>query len=305
MVELSGSTLGQAGKEHPYPDIADIRNATPEAVKFFSSFFTAKSRYDVDGTMAHFSPDMVTYTDATLGWFIDGFQALKDLFTRYMPGWSPSGLSYPTRILGSTESAVVAFTDTPELFGGELRILGVVDSVDGKIVRWVDYWDSCGFDSKLYDRLRTPLEKFPPDLHEKEAASKASVKIQRAARRLQDAFSAGDAAAAIDIFAYDAVYEDMALRTQVLGRAAIGRYLKRILTEAPYGSGSGLRHVVGGDYGGGFEWAAAPHSALKFGVTALELDARGSITRLTVVYDGRALDRRRLDELTLLSRDEF
>jgi hypothetical protein len=23
--------------------------------------------------MAHFSPDMITYTDATLGWFIDGF----------------------------------------------------------------------------------------------------------------------------------------------------------------------------------------------------------------------------------------
>ena len=32
--------------------------------------------------------------------------------------------------------------DTPELFGGELRILAAVDFRDGKIVRWVDYWDA-------------------------------------------------------------------------------------------------------------------------------------------------------------------
>jgi hypothetical protein len=29
--------------------------------------------------------------------------------------------------------------DTPELFGGELRILAAVDFADGKIIRWVDY----------------------------------------------------------------------------------------------------------------------------------------------------------------------
>jgi hypothetical protein len=58
---------------------------------------------------------------------------------------SPSGLSYPTRISGDMHSAVVAFTDTPELFGGEIRILAAIDFKDGKVVRWIDYWDGRSF----------------------------------------------------------------------------------------------------------------------------------------------------------------
>ena len=34
---------------------------------------------------------------------------------------------FPRLILGGAKIAVVAFTDTPELFGGELRILGAID----------------------------------------------------------------------------------------------------------------------------------------------------------------------------------
>ena len=76
---------------------------------------------------------LVTYTDATLGWPLDGFDAVKNIFLQYMPNWPKTGLSYPTRIIGGANSAVVAFTDTPELFGGELRILGAVDFKDGEI----------------------------------------------------------------------------------------------------------------------------------------------------------------------------
>jgi hypothetical protein len=28
------------------------------------------------------------------------------------------------------------------LFGGDMRVLGAVDVVDGKITRWADYWDT-------------------------------------------------------------------------------------------------------------------------------------------------------------------
>jgi len=52
-----------------------------------------------------------------------------------MPKSPQSGLSYPTRILGDTRSALAAFTDMPELFGGELRILGAADFADGKVDR--------------------------------------------------------------------------------------------------------------------------------------------------------------------------
>src|SRR3984957_2754694 len=44
-----------------------------------------------------------------------------------------------------THSALVAFTDTPELFGAEIRILAAIDFKDGKVVRWIDYWDGRSF----------------------------------------------------------------------------------------------------------------------------------------------------------------
>src|SRR5439155_3425564 len=83
--------------------------------------------------------------DATLGWPCYTYDALKDAFVRYMPKWPPSGLSYPTLVLGDEHSALVAFTDTPELFGGEIRILAAIDIMDGKIIRWIDYWDGRHF----------------------------------------------------------------------------------------------------------------------------------------------------------------
>ena len=52
-----------------------------------------------------------------------------------MPGWAPPARSYATRILAGDTSALVQMTDTPELFGGELRILAAIDVADGKIVR--------------------------------------------------------------------------------------------------------------------------------------------------------------------------
>ena len=58
----------------------------------------------------------------------------------------------------------------------------------------------------------------------------------------------------------------------------------------PYGRASRLRHVVGGSHGGGFEWTAGPDAGDLVGITALELDADGLITRITSVYDSRQLD---------------
>lgn len=34
-----------------FPEIVDATHATPTAAEFFHSFFTAKSRHDVDATM--------------------------------------------------------------------------------------------------------------------------------------------------------------------------------------------------------------------------------------------------------------
>lgn len=284
-----------------YPQIVDTSHASDETKAFFASFFTAKSRHDIEETMRHFSPDLVTYTDATLGWPLDSFDILQSIFSQYMPNWPETGLSYPTRIIGGTGSAIVAFTDTPELFGGELRILGAVDFKDGKIIRWVDYWDSRSFDDDLYKDMRTPEETFPTDFKESAIDVMASSKIISIATQLQSAFATADAQAASSLFSYDAIYEDMTLRTQLLGRAEIEGYLSRVLLKAPFGEGSGLRHIVGNDLGGGFEWIGSPMTAVKFGITALELDAQGKISRLTSVYDGRELTDAELQNLVLLS----
>jgi thioredoxin reductase len=45
--------------------------------------------------------------------------------------------------------------DTPELFGGEIRALGVIDLEDGKITRWVDYWDAHAFGESAAGFIRT------------------------------------------------------------------------------------------------------------------------------------------------------
>ena len=255
----------------------------------FERFFATKTACDVEGTMAFFAPDLATYTDATLGWDLDGYDTLKRVFEQYMPNWSPPARSYTTGVLANETSALVRMTDTPELFGGELRILAAVDFADGKIVRWVDYWDSSSFDDALYARLRTPVDSFPTDLNDGQVATQAAPELVSAARAIQGAFAAGDATAERDLLHTDVVLEDMSPRTQVTGRIEATAYLGRVLEDVPYGRSSRLRHIVGGSNGGGFEWTAGPSADALVGITALELDTEGLITRVTSVYDSRQL----------------
>ena len=83
----------------------------------------------------------------------------------------------------------------------------------------------------------------------------------------------------------------MTLRTQILGRLAIERYLERALDKLPAGTGSSIVHVVGGDMGGGFEWQTAPayRTTVRRGITAIALDPEGKISRLTTLWDGAML----------------
>lgn len=70
-----------------------------------------------------------------------------------------------------------------------------------------------------------------------------------------------------------------------------------MLSAAPLGIGSRLRHVVGSDAGGGFEWFGSPATSVADGVTALALTPSGRIARATTAYDSPQLaeaDRRKL-----------
>jgi ketosteroid isomerase-like protein len=272
----------------PYPDIADVSQATAAAGAFFRSFFTAKTSKDVEATHAHFHPGKAVYFDATLGWaYPTNADLRKQVWEQYMPQWPAEAKSYPTRILGDTTSAVVFVTDTPELFGEEIRTISIVDLEDGKIVRWVDYWDGRGFGAERARSMRVPAGSYPHDLGVS-TVTERSGKIASAARELSGAFAAGDVGRVSDLFAYDALFEDMALRTQIRGQAAITRYLARALSGLPYAQAS-VRHAVGTGQGGGYEWHA-PGQAVAHGAAALELSPDGKITKFTVVWDGSLLD---------------
>jgi hypothetical protein len=58
--------------------------------------------------------------------------------------------------------------------------------------------------------------------------------------------------------------------------------------DLPYAHAS-IRHIVGTDNGGGYEWHAEGQ-AVPRGAAALELSQDGKITKFTAVWDGSRLD---------------
>ena len=304
--ETSTGRLEAKGSLYPsieaFPTMVDARHANQEAVDLFTRFFATKSRHDSNATMAFISRDLSVYVDATLGWELHGYDALQAVWAHYMPTWG-EGRSYPTRILGEvhggTGSVMVEFTDTPELFGADMRVLGAVDVVDGKITRWADYWDSAAYDGTRFATMKRPPVDPPLALRSTPAAT--SARIRDVSSTFVERLSSGDTAGAATLFSYDGVFEDRSLQMTIVGFPAIKRYLARVHHTSPFGRGVTLGHVVGGDAGGGFEWASSS-SPVKTGATALSINAAGQITRASIVYDSRDLSattRNALAALTL------
>jgi hypothetical protein len=250
--------------------------------------------------MEFISRDLSVYADATLGWELNGYDALKEVWARYMPTWG-EGKSYPTRILGEvnggTGSVMLEFTDTPELFGADC-VLGAVDVVQGKITRWADYWDSAACDSQGYEKMKRPPVDPPLALRSKPAAT--SARIRDVTSKFVEMLSGGDTEGAATLFSYDGVFEDRSLNMKIVGFPAINRYLARVNHKSPFGRGVKLGHVVGGDAGGGFEWASSS-SPVKTGAAALSINAEGQITRASIVYDSRDLSATSRNELAALT----
>ena len=132
----------------------------------------------------------------------------------------------------------------------------------------------------------------------------ATGKIADVSKKLHDALAAGDVAAASALFTPDAVYEDMALHAQILGKLAITRYLNRAIAKVPYGKGASQVHVVGGDMGGGYEWTPPASFPNKRGNSAVALDGQGLISRFTTVYDSSLMDDATYQALVGLSAEQ-
>ena len=268
-----------------YPDVTDTSHSTVHAANIFEGFFTAKSQHTAAPMVSFFAPrpDTVLYVDAGLGLTWPSQDSLLQVWSGASFANGPAtALSYPTRVIGDEHSAAIEFIDTPELLGHEFRFISSITfDANGKIIRWVDYWD--GRSSSTHLPIGT-LGPYPTDFHDN--VVNASTRIQQVSQALQTALQTGNAAAAAQLFTADAVYEDMALHARVAGRIQIQRYLQRGIAVLPYGTGSSMAHVSGSDQGGGFEWHASTSAApLLRGISAIELDGAGNITRFTTVYD--------------------
>ncbi|WP_432945545.1 hypothetical protein ACQPXM_05830 [Kribbella sp. CA-253562] len=280
-VARAGSPVHPAGA-------LDVRYASSDVVRLLVRYFEDKSSADVDATMSHFSRAKLTYIDAVLGWPSYSWAEQRARFAQFMPSWPASGRSYPTRIQGDAGGAVVHFTNTPELFGQEIRAIAVVGIERGKIVRWIDYWEGRQFPLADIAALRLPADQFPPDFRESTVISRAAPALRRTAESLVAALAVGKPADAAKVFAEDAVLDDLALHATVVGRRSIEAFLTRSLDVLPYGRRSAIRHVTGSAQGGGFEWTST--SPVPRGVTSLELDRSGRIARLTSTWDSSLLD---------------
>jgi hypothetical protein len=268
-----------------YPNIADSSAASQQVTNFMKRFFEAKSTKNVAETMAFFHPD-VNYVDATLGgaYWTFTYSSLEGVFAAFMPGWG-NGTSYATRITGSKQNgAVIEFTDTPELFGGDLRIIGSLSFKDGLIHRWIDVWDFRGFDNNFGFGTAATASFF-----EGTVTTPADTTMTGVVNNLVGALSAGDHAAAAALFSYDAIFEDQALKSQHAGSINIGRFLERAVANLPYGTGSSLQIARGTSKGGGYEFVGSAASQVNMGTAILVLNDDGLITRFTVVYNSLLL----------------
>jgi hypothetical protein len=283
----AATTAGSGTGQLPYPSgVTDTSHCTREVAEMFRGFFAAKSEHDVPRVMSYFSPANTTYIDACLGIALTSWEEVNNEFSSVFPKLPATALSYPLRIVGDARSAAVEFVDTPAFFSsiGEIRALSpVVFDSQGKIIRWVDYWDGR---SSLFQNTITST--YPADFRDSEQNA-ASAVIQ-AAWALQAAFTAGDAAAAVALMSADVVHEDMAAHTRVRGQLQAQRYYTRALGQLPYGPGAALVHAEGSRQGGGYEWSAAPDAApMRRGHIVIELDEAGKISRLTAIYDSSVL----------------
>ena len=259
----------------------DASHGTPQLAAQVTSLYRAKSTAQVDRAMAHFARSPMFYTDATLGLYMPTWDSLRAVFQQDMPTWPKTARTYPTRVIGDERSAVVMVTDSPEMFGHEIRLFAAVDFRAGKVIRQVDYWDGRHFGIEATDQLRQPVGQYPPTFGEDVVGDQSSPVVKAVAARLV----AGDTSG---LFSADAILEDLALRSQIVGPQPIEEFLKRAWSELPYGSGATIRHTVGSARGGGYEWVHRG-ATVDHGIVAFELDDQRRITRLTTTWDGSVL----------------
>ncbi|KAK1249581.1 hypothetical protein MKX08_009584 [Trichoderma sp. CBMAI-0020] len=276
---VGASPIYQARDTSPlYPNIADTSHASAALVDFLNGFFTAKSLHNVEPYLA---PSGDVYFDAIIGFRVDKTN-IPSAFSQFLSQGKPDGRSYALTIIGDMDSVVVYGEVTPDMFGFETRTIAAVDFKEGKVARWVDYWD--GRHDGLI-ALKSPSDEFPRTFGESNITTTPNPVIQDVTSRFNDALSTGNSSATASLFSFDAVFEDRTTRTRIEGRNSILQYFPRALASVPYGNDTTFRHVVGSSRSGAYEWIGSPTAPTQNGISGFKLDSNGSITILSTVWD--------------------
>ena len=203
--------------------LPDTSHAAAALVKHIRGYFQAKSDKNLDWQMSYFSRRQFTYIDAILGWHWYAWEAMRDALSGWYPTWPKDSKSYPTRILGDTTSAILLFTDTPGMFGpGQVRNAGAVNfDRQGKIERWVDYWDARQFGVASWQHEQDSSGQWPTDFRQSAVGETAAPIMRRVAAGLADALRRSDIAAAMKLFSSDAVFEDVPAHLQITSQSSI------------------------------------------------------------------------------------
>src|SRR4051812_36152653 len=103
------------------------------------------------------------------------------------------------------------FTNTPQLFGAEIQSVASVTFDEGRIVRWVDYWDGRHFGREKAAGMRVPDDQFPGGLGAETTTDSPDVRIRTAATDLMGALTTADPKRAAELLTPDAAWEDLPL----------------------------------------------------------------------------------------------
>ena len=263
-------------------------HADPAVVQQLEDFFAAKNTHNASTWLSQFDPNNAAYYDATLGIGVTPYFTLGGFFVNLTAAWSADAISYPLKVWGDANSAVLYYVDTPGLFGAEIRALSSVTFEGGKVARIVDYWDGAGVSAPV-KKLAVPDAAYPFDLGLGAVQQVATGTINSTIHQLGAALSIGDVKGATALFARDATLIDYALQEIQDGQLAIADYLNRSIIAVPWGIGSTVRYVLGGDCGGGYEWETNNTTGVRNGIAALALDADGLVSEFVPMWDGSRL----------------
>jgi len=282
-----------------------------EAVEAFGrAYYDAKDRLDARAFAAYFA-DPHDYLDP-----INGFCALAEppraVEDRYGNGMFkrigvPGRLCRFLHATGDLRYGIVA--ECANLPGGVFAdgcdLMGLMEFTHGRIVRISDYWDSrqLGAGTAAMHPNGEPRRSDGCAVTAAAGGTHASPEMLDFARRFHDALAQGGAPAVMKFFTEDALlihpllnrgpggYELFNRGTQLLGKAAIERFLSAAQALLPDAANSTVVTVVGGRTGGGVEWKAGGRYARQGlrrdgirGATAFDL-FDGRIARMSVKFD--------------------